>query len=309
MYKLFAGSAHPQLNQEIARLLRKPLAKAEVVRFGNSEVKVTIQDEVRNTVCYVIQPTTNPTDTNLMELCFYCDALRREEASQVIALIPYFGYAKQNNQHRVGECVSVNVVIRFLEAIGFAKVYTIDLHNEATAGVFSIPFKNLSAVPLLANATKTLLKKKKIGLNEIALVSPDQGAIERTRHFGEALFNKSDFEITLIEKKRDQHVAHKAEALAIYGHVKDKVAIIVDDMIVSGSTLKPAVEICKEQGAKHVFAAVTHHDFTADAPERISQSGLECLITTNTIPLKPEQKIRIMTEVSVASLLAAEIGQ
>jgi len=121
MLKLFSGTANPTLSQKVGDLLGVPLSKAEVTRFGNSEVKVTIQEDVANATCVVIQPTSNPTDTHLMELCFFCDALRRQEAKRVIAVIPYFGYAKQNIQHREGECVSVNVVIRMLESIGFCK--------------------------------------------------------------------------------------------------------------------------------------------------------------------------------------------
>src|SRR3989338_9480926 len=136
MVKLFSGSAHPNLSQEVSKLLNISISKSQVTRFGDSEVKVTIQEKVKNQTCVVIQPTSNPTDTNVMELLFFCDALRRQEAKKVIGYIPWFGYAKQDIQHRPGECVSVNVIIRMLESIGFFKVYTIDLHDEATGGVF-----------------------------------------------------------------------------------------------------------------------------------------------------------------------------
>ena len=139
MIKLFSGTANPRLSQEVAKLLNLTLAKAEVTRFHNSEVRVRIQDEVRNHTSVIIQPTANPTDTNLMELFFFCDALRRQEAKKVIGVIPYFGYARQDVQYRPGECVSANVIIRFIESIGFDKIYTVDLHDEATEGVFSIP--------------------------------------------------------------------------------------------------------------------------------------------------------------------------
>jgi len=307
MFKLFSGSANPKLTEEIAKLTQIPLAKAEIVRFGNSEVKVTIQEDVRNQGCLVIQPTSNPTDTHLMELLFFCDALRREEAKKVIAYIPYFGYAKQDIQHRTGECISVNVVIRMLESIGFYKIYTVDLHDEATAGVFSIPFKNLSALPLLAQHLKNYFQKQKINLSDTCLVSPDQGAVERVRSFGEVFYGTADFSEVVIEKKRDQNIIHKATPLALYGDVAGKTAIIVDDMVVSGSTLIPAIDLCLKQGAKQVFAAVVHHDFTKTAPEILQNSKLERFFTTNTIDLKPEQKFDKLEEISVAPLIAEDL--
>ena len=298
------------------------MAKAEVVRFGNSEVKVTIQEDVKNQACFVIQATSNPTDTNLMELLFFCDALKREEAKKIIAIIPYFGYAKQNIQHRKGECVSVNVVIRFLESIGFNKVYAIDIHDEATGGVFDIPFRNLSAFPLLAEEIKRYFINKKIidviSPDKIALVSPDQGAVEKVRKFGNIFFNKINlvganrgspilFPIIVIEKKRDQNIAHKASPLGIYGDVKGKIVLIVDDMVVSGSTMIPAIDLCLNRGAKAVYTCAVHHDFTSSAPEKLQNSKLEKFFTTNTIALKKEQIFPKLIEFSISSLISGEL--
>jgi len=321
-FKLFSGTAHPQLAKQVSDTLHVPLAKVEIVRFGNSEVKVTIQEDVKNQTCVVIQPTSNPTDTNLMELLLFCDALKREEAKKIIAIIPYFGYAKQNIQHRKGECVSVNVVIRFLESIGFDKVYAIDIHDEATGGVFNIPFRNLSAFPLLAEEIKKYFIKEKIvdviSSNKIALVSPDQGAVEKVRRFGNHFFNNINFvgakfispetfPISVIEKKRDQNIAHKATPLALYGDVKDKIALIVDDMVVSGSTMIPAVELCLNRGTKTVYACAVHHDFTSSAPEKLQNSKLEKFFTTNTIALKKEQTFSRLIEFSISSLISEEL--
>jgi len=321
-FKLFSGTAHPQLAKQISDSLHVPLAKAEVVRFGNSEVKVTIQEDVKNQACFVIQATSNPTDTNLMELLFFCDALKREEAKKIIAIIPYFGYAKQNIQHRKGECVSVNVVIRFLESIGFNKVYAIDIHDEATGGVFDIPFRNLSAFPLLAEEIKRYFINKKIidviSPDKIALVSPDQGAVEKVRKFGNIFFNKINlvganrgspilFPIIVIEKKRDQNIAHKASPLGIYGDVKGKIVLIVDDMVVSGSTMIPAIDLCLNRGAKAVYTCAVHHDFTSSAPEKLQNSKLEKFFTTNTIALKKEQIFPKLIEFSISSLISGEL--
>lgn len=309
MLKIFSGTAHPSLTNEVAKLLGKPVAASEVVRFGNSEVKVTIQEDVRRDICAIIQPTTNPTDTNFMELSFFCDALRRHEASKVIAVIPYFGYAKQNIQHRPGECVSVSVVIRFLESLGLSKIYTFDIHDEATGGVFTIPFKNLTAFPLLAAHLKKYFAGKQIPDEEIVFVSPDQGAVEKVRNFGTEYYGTSHFREAVIEKQRDQNVAHKAEPMDLYGDVAGKVAVIVDDMVVSGSTVIPAVDLCLERGAKAVYAAVIHHDFTKEAPARLQNSKLERFFTTNTIPLKDEYRFEKLEEISVAPLIEAELKQ
>ncbi|MBI4004627.1 ribose-phosphate pyrophosphokinase [Candidatus Roizmanbacteria bacterium] len=307
MLKLFSGTAHPHLTSEIVKLLNLPISQSEVVRFGNSEVKVTIQDDVRNDICVVVQPTSNPTDTHFMELCFFCDALRRQEAKKVVGVIPYFGYAKQNIQHRNGECVSVNVIIRMLESIGFHKIYTFDLHDEATGGVFTIPFKNITAFPYLAKSVKAYFQKNNIDMKNVALVSPDQGALEKVRIFGTAFFGTSSFEEVVIEKKRDQNIAHKAKPLGLYGNVKGKIAIIVDDMVVSGSTLLPAVDLCLERGAVQVYTAAIHHDFTENAANLLQSSHLEKFFTTNTIVLKPENKFNKLHEISIASVIADEL--
>ncbi|MBI4226353.1 ribose-phosphate pyrophosphokinase [Candidatus Roizmanbacteria bacterium] len=313
MLKLFSGTAHPKLSQEVSKLLKLPLSKSEVVRFGNSEVRVRISENVRNSTCIVIQPAANPTDTNYMELFFFCDALRRQEAKKVIGVIPYFGYAKQNIQHRSGESVSVNVIIRFLESIGFEKIYAFDLHDEATAGVFSIPFKHLSAFPLSAKHIRNYFLKSVETRHasslqkHVALVSPDQGAVEKVRHFGRFFFQTENFSEVVIEKKRDQDVMHKAKPLDLYGDVKNKIALIVDDMVVSGSTVLPAIDLCLKRGAKKVYFAAIHHDFTKEAPRLLQNSRLERFFTTNTIELKPTQKFPKLEEISVASLIANEL--
>lgn len=311
MFKLFSGSANPLLSKEVSDLLHVPLAKSEVVRFGNSEVKVTIQEDVKYSTCYVMQPIANPSDTHLMELFFFCDALRRQDARKVIGLIPYFGYARQDMQHRPGECVSANVIIRFFESIGFSKIYTIDLHDEATEGVFSIPFKNLSALPLLAKEVENYLISTNFNKSQListtVVVSPDQGGVERARNFGEYFYGTGDFSLGVIEKKRNLNGPHQSKALDLYGDVKNKVVILVDDILTSGGTLINAVNLCIERGATSVIAAVIHHDFSETAPKKLRDSKLQKLFSTNTIELKPEQKFEKFHEISIASLFKEEL--
>ncbi|HLL60711.1 MAG TPA: ribose-phosphate pyrophosphokinase [Candidatus Nitrosocosmicus sp.] len=305
--KLFTGSSNPNLTQKVADILNVTLSKATVTNFGNSELKVRIEDDVKNEDCVVIQPTSNPTNTSLMELCFFCDALRREEAHKVIGIIPYFGYAKQNIQHVPGECVSVNVVIKFLETLGFSKIYTFDLHDEATAGVFSIPFRNMSALPFLAQKIKKYFESNSVDINDVVVVSPDQGAVEKVRQFGTSFYGTDEFHEVVIEKKRDQKTAHKAHPMDLYGNVEGKIALIVDDMVVSGSTVIPAVDLCLERGATKVYVTAVHHDFTTSAHEKLQNSKLERFFTTDSILLKEEQRFEKLEEFSLAELIAEEL--
>jgi len=305
MSKLFSGSAHLKLTEEIANHLNISIAKSEVIRFENSETRVWIEGNVKNETCIIVQPTSNPSDTHLMELFFFCDALRRQEAKKVIAVIPYFGYARQDVQHRPGECVSANVVIKFLESIGFYKVYTINLHDEATEGVFSIPFKNINAFPPLAKEIKKYLGNTTT--ENVAVVSPDHGGVERARKFSDVLFGHTNHTIAVVEKQRDLTHIHQSVALDLYGDVKGKAAILVDDLLTSGGTLMHAAELCLDRGATQVLTAVVHHDFSPSAPKKLQESLITRIFTTNTIQLKEDQKLEKLTEISIAPLIAQEI--
>ncbi len=308
MIKIFSGSASNNLAKEISKILKDPLAKSETIRFDNSEVKVTIKEKVKDKTCFIIQSTSNPTDTNLVELFFFADALKRNGAKEIVAIIPYFGYARQNREHLPGESVSVNVVIRFLETIGFKAIYTVNIHDEATEGIFSIKFKNLNAFDILGKKVSHYLKNHN-KIDEVAIVSPDQGGVERAQLFAENFFHSSNVDIAVIEKRRNLKKIHQSEALNLYGDVKNKTAIIVDDIITSGGTLIHAAEFCLKRGAKRVIACIVHHDFSPKAPKLLSlpNSPIEKIFTTNTIELKPEQKFSQLEEVSIAPLIADEI--
>jgi len=296
---LFSGTAHPKLSKEVAQLLKIKLGKVEIIRFDNSEVRVQILENVEKKSVVVIQPTSNPTNHSLMQLFFFCDALKREGAKDITAVIPYFGYARQNIQHRKGEAVSAHVVINILEHLGFSKVITFDLHDEGLMGVFSVPFVHLSGLSVMAQQMKKDMKN--VSKENIAIVSPDQGGIERARLFGNNLFGSEDFDLVIIEKKRDQDHKHQSTALDIFGDVEGKTAILIDDIVTSAGTLLHAADMCLDRGAKEVYAAITHHDFSTKAPERIQNSRLKAFYTTNTIPLKPAQNFPKLREISIAS--------
>ena len=306
MLKLFSGSANPKLTAEVSKLLDVQISKSEVTRFDNSEIRVTIQEKVKDDVCVIIQPTANPTDTHLMELFFFADALKRMQAKKIIAFIPYFGYARQNRGHRTGESVSVNVVIRFFETIGFNQVYTFDLHDEGTEGIFSIPFKNISSFSILGREVAHYLKNNK-NTEEVAIVSPDQGGVERAQTFAENFFHTNNVDIAVIEKRRNLDKIHHSKALNLYGEVKGKTCIIVDDIITSGGTLVHAAEFCLKRGAKRVLACVVHHDFSPNAVSVLSKGPIEKIFMSNSILLKPEQKFSRLAEISIAPLIEQEL--
>lgn len=311
MLKIFSGTSNPKLVHKVTDLLKTEVSKSEVVTFDNSEVRVCVQEDVKNDTCVIIQSTSNPTNAKLMELFLTADALKREEAKKVIAFIPYFGYARQDIQHRPGECVSANVVIRILEAMGIHKVYTVDLHDEATQGVFDIPFKHISALPLLATEIRKYLLEKNIELEpkNLAIISPDQGGIERARKFGESLYGHNNFDIAVIEKRRDLDHIHQSRALNLYGEVNGRHAIIVDDIVTSGRTLVHASEFALAQGANSVIAVISHRDFGKETPQFIQNSPLEKFFTTNTISIVPEFYFEKMVEVDVSTLMYEELKQ
>lgn len=306
MVKLFSGSAHPKLTQEVARLLKLKISPSETIRFSDSEIKVTIQEKVKDDTCIVIQPTSNPTDTHLMELFFFADALKRREAKKIVAYIPYFGYSRQNREHRPGESVSVNVVIRFIEAIGYNHVFTITLHDEGTEGIFSIPFRNSSAFPILGREVARYLKYNK-NTEEVAIVSPDQGGVDRAQIFAENFFHSNKVDVAVIEKRRNLDLTHQSKALNLYGDVKNKTCIIVDDIITSGGTLVHAADFCYKRGARRVLACIVHHDFSENAPKILQDSSIEKIFMSNTIELKPEQNFKKLKEVSIAPLMAERL--
>ena len=306
MFKLFSGSANSKLSSEVSKLLNVPISKSEVTRFDNSEIRVTIQEKVKDEVCVIIQSTANPTDTHLMELFFYADALKRMEAKKIIAFVPYFGYARQNREHRVGESVSVNVVIRFIETIGFNQVYTFDLHDDGTEGIFSIPFKNISTFSILGREVAHYLKNNK-NTEDVAIVSPDQGGVERAQTFAENFFHTNNVDIAVIEKRRNLNKIHQSKALNLYGKVRNKTCIIVDDIITSGGTLVHAAEFCLKRGAKRVLACIVHHDFSPNAETILSKSPIEKIFMSNSISLKPEQKFLKLKEISIAPLIEKEL--
>lgn len=283
---VFAGSASPGIARAIAHSNGHRLGKSEKTVFSNSELKVTILEKVEDMHCIVTQSIVNPANSNLVELLFTIDALKREGATKVTLVIPYFGYARQDIQHLPGECVSVNVIIKALEALGVNKVVTIDIHDEATAGVFTIPFRNVSVLPFMATIIREDIKDE---LSSVIVGSPDQGGIERARLFSQHLFGeKHEHDIVVVEKKRNLLKIHTSKSVELFGAVKGKTVLLVDDVATSAGTVLHASELCYEHGARNVIVAVVHPDFAPGVPTKIQKSAITRWYTTNTIETTQE---------------------
>jgi ribose-phosphate pyrophosphokinase len=294
---LFTGNANPALAQEIATNLGIELGKASVGRFSDGETTVEIQQNVRGREVFVLQSTCAPTNDNLMELLVMVDALKRASAQRITAVIPYFGYARQDRRPRSTRVpISARVVADLLETVGVERVLTMDLHADQIQGFFRIPVDNIYASPVLLSD----LQAKKY--EDLVVVSPDVGGVVRAR----ALAKQLGCDLAIIDKRRPK--ANVSEVMHVIGEIDGRNCVIMDDMIDTAGTLVKAAEVLKERGAKSVYAYCTHAVFSGPAIERIKASHLDEVVITNTIPLaeaaKGTTKIR---QLSTAFLFAETI--
>ena len=291
--KVFSGNANIQLAQEVCDVLGIPMGKAKVTRFSDGEVNVQILESVRGSDVFLIQPTCPPVDENLMELLVMLDALRRASAGRVTAVIPYYGYARQDRKVQPRVPITAKLVADLLTAAGADRVLTVDLHAGQIQGFFNIPVDNLLAMPIF------LQYMEDKGVDNLVVVSPDAGGVERARAFAKKLH----LPLAIIDKRR---VADNvAEVMHVIGDVEGKRAFILDDMIDTGGTLVKSVEALMEQGAVECIAAATHPVFSGPARDRIESSALQEVVVTNTIPLKVGfTKVKVL---SVAPLMAEAI--
>ncbi len=295
---LFTGNANPTLAQEIATHLGVDLGKAHVGRFSDGEVTVEIQQNVRARDVFVVQSTCAPTNENLMELMIMVDALKRASARRITAVIPYFGYARQDRRPRSTRVpISAKVVANLLETVGVERVLTMDLHADQIQGFFDIPVDNIYASPVLLGD----LRQK--NYEDLIVVSPDVGGVVRAR----ALAKQLGCDLAIIDKRRPK--ANVSEVMHVIGDIDGRNCVIMDDMIDTAGTLVKAAEVLKERGAKKVYAYCTHPIFSGPAIDRIAKgSALDEVVVTNTIPLSAEAaactKIR---QLSVGPLVAETI--
>ncbi len=294
---LFTGNSNPALAQEMAKTLGVELGKASVGRFSDGEVTVEVHQNVRARDVFVVQSTCAPTNENLMELLIMVDALKRASARRITAVIPYYGYARQDRRPRSMRVpISAKVVADLLETVGVERVLTMDLHADQIQGFFDIPVDNIYASPVLLSD----LKSK--AYPDLVVVSPDVGGVVRAR----ALAKQLGSELAIIDKRRPK--ANVSEVMHVIGEIDGRNCVIMDDMIDTAGTLVKAAEVLKERGAKRVFAYCTHPILSGPAVERIANSQLDEVVITNTIPLSDAAKAcKKIRQLSVAFLFAETI--
>jgi ribose-phosphate pyrophosphokinase len=276
--------------------LAKPLGRLKVNRFSDGETQVEIHENVRRREVYVIQSTCKPVNDNLVELLLLIDAFRRSSAARVTAVIPYFGYSRQDKKVAPRVPISAKVVAALLERTGVDRVITMDLHAGQIQGFFNVPVDNLYAAPIIIDDIKTRFN------DDIVVVSPDAGGVERARAYAKRL----DAGLAIVDKRRS--APNQAKAMAIIGDVKGKIALVIDDMVDTAGTLTEAASVISEKGAKEVHAYCTHPVLSGPAIDRITQSSLSSLVATDTVPLSEEARScgKIKT-LSIAKLVGEAI--
>lgn len=293
--KIFTGNANPELAKEICDYLGLPLGEAFVGRFNNGEVQIMIDESVRGKDVFIIQPTSYPVNDNLMELMVMADALKRASARHITAVVPYYGYARQDRKTRGREPITAKLVANLMQTSGITRLVTIDLHAGQIQGFFDVPVDHLYGASILA---KYINEKD---LEDVIVVSPDLGGVTRARD----LADRIGAPIAIIEKKRPEPGV--AKVMNLIGDVKGKNCIIVDDIVDTAGSLVEGAKALEEFGAKSVMAAVTHAVLTDPASERIANSNIKELIVTNTMPLPENCKLDNVTQLSVAPLLGEAI--
>ncbi len=294
--RLVSGTANRALSEGISQHLGAPLVEAEIRRFNDGEIFVQINENIRSTEVFVIQPTCPPVNDNLLELLFIIDALKRASAKTITAIIPYYGYARQDRKVRPRVPISAKLAADIITTAGAHRILTMDLHAGQIQGFFNIPVDNLYATPVLVD----YFREKK--LTNIVIVAPDAGGVERARNFAERL-NAS---LAIIDKRRPE--PGEAEVMHIIGNVRGKTSIIVDDMIDTAGTMKKGAEALAKAGSEAVYACGTHAVFSGNAINNIENSAFAEVVVTNSIPLRADvQNCSKITRLSVAPLFGEAI--
>jgi ribose-phosphate pyrophosphokinase len=286
--KILAGTSNLKLCKDIARNLKLKLVNTNIKRFPDNEIYVEINENIRGNSIFVVQSTSNPVNDNLMELLICIDALRRSSAKNITAVIPYFGYARQDRKVVPRTAISAKLVSNLITDAGANRILSVDLHAGQIQGFFDIPVDNLFATPIFARHIK-----KNIKTNNLICVAPDVGGVERTR----ALSRRINVGIAIIDKRRP--TPGKSEVMNIVGNVKHKICVIVDDIIDSGGTIVNAAKALKDKGAKEIYVYITHAVLSGSAVDKIKESQIKKLIITDTID--NSKKIKISKKIEVIS--------
>ena len=297
--KIFTGNANPKLAKEIADYLGLELGKAFVGKFNNGEIQIMIDESVRGKDVFIVQPTCQPANDTIMELLIMADAFKRASAKHITAVVPYYGYARQDRKTRGREPITSKLVADLMSVAGITRVVTMDLHAAQIQGFFDIPVDHLGSASIIAKYLNQ--KKSEIDLGDIVVVSPDLGGVTRARD----LADRINAPIAIIEKRRPRPGV--AEVMNIIGDIKGKTCILIDDIVDTAGSLCGGAKALKDMGAARVYAACAHAVLTDPAVQRIQDSVISELIITNTIPLPDEKKIDKIKVLSVAPLLGEAI--
>lgn len=299
--KIFSGNSNYKVAKRIATSLKLPLGRAEVKTFSDGEVAVSLYESVRGSNCFIVQSTCHPVNDNLMELLIMIDAMKRASASQITAVIPYFGYARQDRKTHARDPISAKLVADLITTAGANRVLTMDLHASQIQGFFNIPVDNLHGFPILASFIKNKIKSHK---EHYVIVSPDLGSVTRARNFA----NKIGIPFAIIDKRRRK--ANVSEVMNIIGDIKGKKVILVDDMVDTAGTLCNAAKaVIEKGGAIEVTACVTHPVLSGQAIQKIEKSYIEKIYTLDTIPIDPQKLTDKFKVLSVSSLFAEAISR
>ena len=296
--KIVSGTNNPKLSQEISKHLRTKLVNSKIRRFADSEVYIEINENMRGSEVFVIQGTSYPANDNIMELLVCIDALRRASAKNITAVLPYFGYARQDRKVTPRSPISAKLVANLITNAGANRVLTLDLHANQIQGFFNIPVDNLFAAPIFLKDIKKNIKSK-----NLVCVAPDVGGVERARAIGKRL----NADLAIIDKRRSG--PGKSEVMNVIGQVKGKSCVIIDDLVDSGGTICNAADALVKKGAKDVYAYVVHGVFSGNAVERIQKSKIKQFVVTNSIDNSEKTKRSKIKTISVAPLLGEAMNR
>lgn len=298
MLKILSGTANLELAREVAEYLDLTVAPVKISPFSDGEIYIQVQESVRGLDCFVIQPTCAPVNENLMELLILLDALKRASAGRITVVMPYYGYGRQDRKAAGREAITAKLIADLLTTAGAQRVVALDLHAPQIMGFFNILVDHLYASPVLMEYVRTLEQ------NDIVFVSPDVGGVSRARAFAKKL---NDSPLAIIDKRRSG--PNVAEVLSVVGDVKNKVCIMVDDMVDTAGTLVKGAELLKREGAQSIYACATHAVLSGPANQRIDESPIEKLVVTNSIPHDPKLISKKIVQLSVAKLLGEAIAR
>jgi ribose-phosphate pyrophosphokinase len=296
--KIFSGTSHPELAKDIANILGLSVGDAKVATFSDGEISVDINETVRGTDVFVVQSTNNPVNNNIMELLIMIDAFKRASAGRITAVVPYYGYARQDRKAKARDPITAKLVADILTAAGADRVLTMDLHAAQIQGYFNIPLDHLLGAPILA---KYFIQKGFAEKEDVVVVSPDLGSVTRARNFADKLHAP----IAIIDKRRPK--ANVSEIMNVIGDIKDKTVILIDDMIDTAGTITNGANALVKMGAKEVYACCTHSVLSGPAIDRIKESAIKELVMLNTINLPEDKMLDKFKILSVAPVFAEAI--